>query len=74
MTPGLQWCQELDDREEKEELRWVGKSPRKGRQEGDEVVRGMVAGTVGFCAVHTTFTSEPFNSTVRYGYFFPFCK
>ena len=40
MTPGLQWCQELDDREEKEELRWVGKSPRKGRQEGDEVVRG----------------------------------
>ena len=27
LTSGLQWCNDLDDRGEKEELRWVGKVP-----------------------------------------------
>ena len=39
-------------------------------QRGDEAARGMVTGTAGFCAMPTSFTSEPFNSTLRYGYFY----
>lgn len=30
LASGLQWCQELDDREEKEELQCVGKVPKVG--------------------------------------------